>query len=197
MSATTVQDPGRPARPTGETTALRRWLRRSRGSGSGDDLRRENLRRLDDVRAVLERARDTLATGWVQDRWYVIATRPSTGPAGLFRLTTIGPRDVTGACLVGAVALAVQQRDARSDLLTAIGPALDYVWDALQETRGLGEPGVAGRAAPPDVRIARIRDVVRWNDRPGRTRDEVLAVLDVAVSHSIMTAMRQPGPAAA
>jgi len=46
------------------------------------------------------------------------------------------------------------------------------------------------------VRIARIRDVARWNDQQGRTRDQVLAVLDLAVSRIIMTAMREPATAA-
>jgi hypothetical protein len=41
----------------------------------------------------------------------------------------------------------------------------------------------------------RIRGLARWNDRPGRTRDEVLAVLDDASSRVIMAAMREPAPA--
>ena len=54
-------------------------------------------------------------------------------------------------------------------------------------------PGVAGRAAAPAVRAARVRDLTRWNDRPGRTRDEVLALIDLASSRAIMEAMQPVG----
>jgi hypothetical protein len=70
------------------------------------------------------------------------------------------------------------------------------VWDALQESRGWRGPGVASRAAPRELRLARIRDVARWNDQPGRTRDDALAMLDLAVSRVIMTAMRRTAGAA-
>jgi hypothetical protein len=37
-----------------------------------------------------------------------------------------------------------------------------------------------------------MREIVRWNDQPGRSRDKVLGVLDLAVSRVIMAAVRQP-----
>jgi hypothetical protein len=113
------------------------------------------------------------------------------GWAELLAAETIGPDDVAGACVVAALELAVRQRSARADLTVDGGPAVDFVWDALQETRGLPGPGVAGRAAPPDVRVARLRDLVHWNDRSGRTRDEVLRLLDLAISRVLMSAMQQ------
>lgn len=195
MAAPTVQDQSRSSRPRTGGTALQRWLRCMRESETEAGVRRKNLLRFDEVRGVLERARDTVASGWVQDRWYVLPARPGAGLAGLLRPTTIGPRDVTGACVVGAVALAAQRQDACRDLVIQTGPALDYVWDALQETRGRGGLGVAGRAAPREVRLARMRDITHWNDQSCRTRDEVLAVLDLAVSRVIMSAMAQPAPA--
>jgi hypothetical protein len=66
------------------------------------------------------------------------------------------------------------------------------LWDALQELRGTHLPGVAGRAAPPAVRAARVRDLTRWNDHPGRSRAEVLRLLDVASSRAIMEAVGSP-----
>jgi hypothetical protein len=42
--------------------------------------------------------------------------------------------------------------------------------------------------------VSRLRDIVRWNDEAGRTKVEVLTVLDDAASRAIMSAMR---PAAA
>jgi hypothetical protein len=138
-----------------------------------------------------------VANGWVQDRWYVERAQPNLGPAEALCPTTIRLQDISAVCLVGAVALAMQQPHGCGDLLIEGRSALDHLWHAMQEMPGLvGKPGAAGRMAPRGARIARIRDLTRWNDQPGRTRNEVLAVLDLAISRIIMTAMRQPAPAA-
>ena len=100
-------------------------------------------------------------------------------------------------CLVGAVALAARERNARADLTVDAGPTIDFAWHALQKHRGMGDSGVSCRAEPPELRLVRMRDLMRWNDQPGRTREEVLAVLDLGVSLAIMTAMRKPAPTAA
>jgi hypothetical protein len=140
-----------------------------------DDALPARLRRLGEVCEILDGARAILVDdGWVQNRWYGDQPAPATGPR---------------ACLVGAVVRAARGHDE-----TGAGPAIDVLWDALQESRGLAGPGVAGRAAPPQVRIARVRDLTRWNDRAGRTRDDVVGLLDLATSRTIMTAMRTPEP---
>jgi hypothetical protein len=41
---------------------------------------------------------------------------------------------------------------------------------------------VVGPAWPREVRLTRIRDIACWNDQPGPIRDQVLGVLDVAIS---------------
>jgi hypothetical protein len=151
---------------------LRRWRTRARADGEA-----ARLARLGEVCAVLDDARAIIGHGWLQDDWYV-----QTG----------GPGDAR-ACVVGAVVQATRRHDPAAGLLEA-GPALDVLWDALQEARGFGGPGVAGRAAPAELRAARIRDLTRWNDRPGRTHEEVLNLVDLAVSHAVMAAMR-PSPA--
>ena len=102
-----------------------------------------------------------------------------------------GLGDVAAACLVGAVVYAAQQRGSGDQLVKA-GPALDYLWDAWQESRGLGGTGVAGRAAPRELRMARVRDLTRWNDQPGRTREEVLGLVDLAASRAVMAAVNGP-----
>ena len=122
-----------------------------------------------DAYGVLRDARAVIERGWVQGRWVV--DRPSGD-------------DVAAACLVGAVVHTVRRRGATDDL-TAAGPALDLLWDAWNDSRGLGGPGVAGLAAPPAVRTARVRDLTRWNDQPGRTRADVLGLLDVAADRAI------------
>jgi hypothetical protein len=180
MTPTAVREQ-RDVRPAQRSTERPRarprgWRRRERD----EELRLAGLRRLDDVRCVLERARGTVREGWVQDRW---VGRPA--PAA-----TTGPDQAPQACLIGAVALALRERDARAKLTVDGGPAIDFVWDAVQQSRGATLPGVAGRAAPPEVRRARMREVAQWNDQRGRTRADVLAVLDLAISRVIMAAMR-------
>jgi hypothetical protein len=189
MTATTVREQRdvRSARRSIERprTRLRGWRRRERD----EEMRLAGLRRLDDVRCVLERARGTVSAGWVQNRWVVPAE-----PSAAERRAPAATRDqdpAPQACLIGAVALALHERDARAELTVDGGPAIDFVWDAVQETRGLALPGVAGRAAPPEVRRARMREVAQWNDQQGRSRADVLAVLDLAISHVIMAAMRR------
>jgi hypothetical protein len=136
-----------------------------------------------DVLAVLEHARAIVEAGWVQNRWTV--TRPAVdadGPTG--SPTGQGTGDAAAsACVVAAVAVAVRARDPRADLAVATGPAVAAVWDAVQG--GAGDRGAryrpaTGRAAPHAVRVARMRDLVQWNDRPERTRDDVVAALDRA-----------------
>src|SRR3954447_15123562 len=116
--------------------------------------------RAEEAYAVLSAARPLLECGWVQNRWY--AKMPQTD-TNRHRSAGEPPAGATvfGACLVGAVVRAAPRQDP-----VAAGPALDFLWDAWQETRGLGGPGVAGRSAPPEVRTARVRDLTRWNDQP-------------------------------
>jgi len=42
-----------------------------------------------------------------------------------------------------------------------------------------------------------VRTLTRWNDRAGRTREEVLAVVDRAISATIMNLMTAPRSAQA
>ena len=83
------------------------------------------------------------------------------------------------ACVVAAVALAVRARDPRADLAVHTGPALAYVWDEVFGGR------TAGRSAPHHVRVARMRELARWNDERGRTRDDVVAALDRAAARVV------------
>jgi hypothetical protein len=169
------------------------WLRRlCRPVAFKAGCQPDAFTRLNNVRAVLEQARETVARGWVQDRWYVVPRCAGGGSAGKLTAAEGAPKDVAGACVAGAIALAVRRRNARADLAVDAGPAIDYVWDAVQDASGgLDMPAVARRAWPREVRVSRIRDIARWNDEDGRSKAEVLAVLDDAVSRVIMSAMRQ------
>jgi hypothetical protein len=153
------------------------------------------LAQLNGQLAVLEGARAELETGWVQGGWW--ATRSKDGSARLATgyAAAGGPPDqVDGACLVGAIMRAGSQLSvagsdaARSD----IGRAVDAVYDALWASRGqpdVRQPGKLAPVPPPDVRLARVRTLTQWNDQAGRSQAEILAVVDRAISATIMDLM--------
>jgi hypothetical protein len=126
------------------------------------------------ARAMLERARALVEQGWVQDAFYVVrGRRGEPRPVSPFGLLLLTRSDVVGACLVGAVAhasSAVARRERRGQAALAV----DTLWSALT-----GEPVVD---AHPTARPARVRDLARWNDEPGRRREDVVALLDRALS---------------
>jgi len=81
---------------------------------------------------------------------------------------------------------------------SGISRAIDAVYDALWESRG--QPAAhAGPGLPPlpspQVRLAQVQTLTRWNDAEGRTGDEVLAVLDRAISHTMLSLAAMPAPA--
>ncbi|HEX8519583.1 MAG TPA: hypothetical protein VF667_08325 [Pseudonocardia sp.] len=142
-----------------------------------------------EILAVLQHARAIVEAGWVQNRW--TATRPSPaatpGPAAT-AVREVDGGAVASACVVGAVALAVRARDPRADLAVTTGPALAHLWDAVHGA-GPGRRGAAGRAAPPHERVARMRELARWNDERGRTRADVVAALDRAAARVVALAV--------
>jgi hypothetical protein len=99
------------------------------------------------------------------------------------------PAHVDGSCLVGALARGGPQ----------VGRAVDAVYDALWASRGQpGTPRVGGLppVPSPEVRTARVRTLTQWNDQAGRTQEEVLALVDSAISATIMDLMSAPRPPA-
>ena len=138
--------------------------------------------------AVLEGARAELEAGWVQGGWWSV-----TSAAGDRRLVTGdaggGPAHIDGACLVGALARGGPYA----------GRAVDAVYDALWASRGQASQAAPGGLPPvpaPEIRLARVRMLTQWNDRAERTQEEVLAVVDRAISATIMDLMSAPRPAA-
>ncbi|HEY6746806.1 MAG TPA: hypothetical protein VI357_13935 [Mycobacteriales bacterium] len=146
----------------------------------------ERVRRLEGTTALLERARALIAEGWVQDSFYVVRGRNGeTRPVSPFGLLLLNRSDVVGACLVGAVAHASSTVD-RHDRRGQAALAVDTLWQTL--TDGTGP---AGTSDPhPGARAARVRELARWNDEPTRCRDDVLGLLDRAVSRTILQSVR-------
>jgi hypothetical protein len=146
------------------------------------------LAQLNGQLAVLEGARAELEVGWVQGGWWSVTSaggeqRLVTGDAGGT------PAHVDGACLVGALARAGSSSD--------VGRAVDAVYDALWASRGQPTPAGLPPVPAPEVRRARVRTLTQWNDRAGRTQEEVLALIDRAISATIMDLMAAPRPAQA
>lgn len=140
------------------------------------DPAQEQLSRLHGTLALLERARALVAEGWVQDAFYLVQGRAGeTRAVSPFGLLLLSRTDVVGACLVGAVAhssAAVDRRERRSQAALAV----DTLWEVLE--------GGPVDTAYPAARSARVRDLARWNDEPGRSREDVLDLLDRAVSRT-------------
>jgi hypothetical protein len=155
------------------------------------DAELERVRQLEGARAVLEKARALIAEGWVQDAFYVVRGRNGESrPVSPFGLLLLTRTDVVGACLVGAIAHAsgsVDRRDRRGHAALAV----DTLWHTLSEDSTYDRlPGVLADAVHPAARAARVRELARWNDEPTRTREDVLGLLDRAVSRTIMHAVR-------
>ncbi len=155
------------------------------------DAELERLRQLEGARAVLERARTLIAQGWVQDAFYLVRGRNGESrPVSPFGLLLLTRTDVVGACLVGAVAHAsgsVDRRERRGQAALAV----DTLWHTLAEDPSYERvPTAPYDAVHPAARAARVRELARWNDEPVRSRDEVLGLVDRAVSRTILHSVR-------
>ena len=155
------------------------------------DAELERLRQLEGAQAVLERARTLIAQGWVQDAFYIVRGRNGESrPVSPFGLLLLTRTDVVGACLVGAVAHAsgsVDRRERRGHAAVAV----DTLWHTLAEDPSYERlPTAPYDAVHPAARAARVRELARWNDEPVRTRDEVLGLVDRAVSRTILQSVR-------
>jgi hypothetical protein len=153
------------------------------------------LARLNRQLAVLEGARAELEAGWVQGGWWTVSLSDGT-PRLVTGYAAAGdhPDRVDGVCLVGALVRAGSQLP---DAASHVGRAVDAVHEALWVSWGHpGAPLPCGLPPmpAPDVRRARVRTLTQWNDQAERTRPEVLALVDRAISATIMDLMSAPRP---
>jgi hypothetical protein len=132
------------------------------------------LAELHAARAIFADAAGLVRAAWIQDGWF--AYRDGQGHerlVGAYNLHEITGQQPTGACLVGAI---VQAGGGLPAARTGrVHRALDLTWQALF---GVVEP--VGYCPAPALRIARVRDLTRWNDRPSRTADDVTTLLEAA-----------------
>lgn len=151
-----------------------RARRRARRRLAEQDHLGARLAELTRIRELVAAAREVVAAGWVKDAWYV---RNDAQRVDLAQARRLGPVPVDQACLVGAILHAgggVSSADTQ-----LVQRTFDLTWHTAH--RPAGEP-VRWCPAPP-IRAQHLRDLVRWNDRPGRTGADVEALL-LAVEHA-------------
>lgn len=161
-------------------TVSRRSPFRSRTAQRGDErAERRRLARCDAVSArlaelhaigsVLTRAAEVVSHGWVQGGWFTVADPRGEVLLLAYDVRRPAEQPITGACLVGSIVHSSGE-PATSQLVQR---TLDLTWHALRDD--LDRPSVLCPAPP--VRAMRLRDLTRWNDRPGRSQDEVVDLL--------------------
>jgi hypothetical protein len=173
------------------------WRRRLRALAtarrSPDEAQRAGLERL---LAVLEAARAELSAGWVQDGWW---TSPAEGGEQILvtglAASLSAPPTVGAVCVAGALIRVGAGQGGDSEA----GRAIDVVYDALWEPRG--QPAATPErsvltVSSPQVRQAKVQALIRWNDAPGRTSDEVVAIVERAIARVIQNLAALPAPRA-
>lgn len=161
------------AGPTGRQG--RRERRRRRRALREQDRLSAKLAELHCIDTLLAEATHVVEHGWLQHGWFAFvdktgACRIVTGCTPRVR-RTLSPDQVVATCLVGAIVHAAGgPSEARSQLVQR---SIDLTWHALY--RGVHE-SVRWCPSSPE-RAGHVMDLVRWNDRPGRTPHEVTALL--------------------
>lgn len=161
--------------PAVTEAAPRRLSRHERRRLAEADRRTAQLAELDRIAGLLSAAGAIVARGWLQCGWYRYA-----GPDGALRTATTRPagrgeqEELAGAWLVGAILQAGGgPGEAHSQLVQR---TLDVIWHAA-----FADPGQPVRWCPPPAeRAIRIHELIGWNDRPGRTRAEVVELIETA-----------------
>jgi len=136
------------------------------------DRRMARLAELHTLRELVAEAAGIVAAGWVRGGWLVYVDERGD------RRVAVAPtehraegRPVVAACLVGAV---VQAGGGPGAARTQpVRRALELLWHTLD-----GDPRLPVRWCPaPEIHKAHVAALARWNDSPGRTTTEVLALL--------------------
>jgi hypothetical protein len=153
---------------------LSSWKRRRRLQR--DLARRDRsaaqLAELHQIRTFIVAAHALVGGGWVQNGWFAYRTdRDQLRATRGWDAYRNNRRPVAGACLVGAIA------HAGGGLATVDGQPVQRAFDLTWHTL-FGDRGSPVRYCPaPAVRVAHLRDLIRWNDDPHRAAAEVAALL--------------------
>jgi hypothetical protein len=170
LASTTTELP----QPRTAQNRLPRWTRqrRLRRDLASRDRAASQLAELHQIRTFIAAAHTLVRGGWVQHGLFAHRTerddlRATTG-RNAYRNNG---RPVAGACLVGAIT------HAGGGLATVDGQPVQRAFDLTWHTL-FGDHRCPVRYCPaPAVRTAHLRELIRWNDDPHRTRAEVAALL--------------------
>ncbi len=163
-------------------------------------------RRLDRIRDLLEQTRASLLRdGWTCGAWFsvdacagVASRADGAGGAGGDRgaVRPVGTQEafglldpgamVRGACLVGAMLRLVEDPDTAPSVSDAWA-CVDELHEAMHERMG-HDSLPPGRIYAHEQRRAHLRVLTAWNDAPGRRLEDVLDVIDRAVSRTMVGA---------
>jgi hypothetical protein len=164
---------GLPQPHTGQNR-LTRWRkqRRLRRDLARRDRAAAQLVELHQIRTFIAAAHVLVRDGWVQHALFAHRTdRAELRVATGWNAHRNNGRPVAGACLVGAIT------HAGGGLATVDGQPVQRAFDLTWHTL-FGDRGCPVRYCPaPAVRTAHLRELIRWNDDPRRTRAEVAALL--------------------
>ncbi|GAA3564163.1 hypothetical protein GCM10022197_19710 [Microlunatus spumicola] len=154
-----------------------------------DDPRVAWLRRLDRVQAALEQARaDLVEQGWTQRAWFAVDTGGTVRPATVAEsFDLVRPTStVGGACLVGALLRRAEDPD-RATTHADVWGAVDELYEALHERMG-HHAMPPGRVDTHARRHDKLGVLTAWNDERTTRREDVLDLLDRAVSRTLVGA---------
>jgi hypothetical protein len=165
------EQPGQLAEPG---PRRRREARRRRRDAARADRAAAARAELVEIRALLVQAQALLGQGWVQGTWF--AARPGAATGVPATTVPAGPGAPPAACLVGAVVLAAGGPDAVHRQATQ--RSLDLLWHCLHRA---SEPGLVRWLPAPALRTLQVQDLTGWNDAPGRSLADVLALVDAAI----------------
>jgi hypothetical protein len=153
----------------------RRDRKRLRRALRDQDRLSAKLAELSRIDALLADAAHVVEQGWMQHGWFAYVD-----PSGVRHTVTgctpritrrLSPEQVVSTCLVGAIVHAGGgPSEARSQLVQR---TIDVAWHT--SFRGAHEP-IRWCPSPPE-RAGHVMDLVRWNDRQGRTSHQVAALL--------------------
>ena len=161
--------------PASQAGLRARFTRLQRRRLAGYDRMGAQLAELHSIQALLAEATTAVGAGWVQHGWF--AYRDKLGNqrlAGPHNLQLVTGRPVTGACLVGAIVLAGGGMSAARS--QSVHRALDLTWHALFRA----ETAPVSFCPASALRVAQVRDLTCWNDRPYRRVRDVTTLLQSA-----------------
>ena len=148
-----------------------RAARRERRRLVRQDRLSAHLAELHHIQTLIADARTVVCGGWVQNGWFTYRDEEGVEYTATTQdLPLVEDRPVTGACLVGAiVAAGGGPQEARTQ---PVQRALDLTWHTLY-----GGHQRVHWCPSPQARTDHMCDLTRWNDQPGRTPQEVTALL--------------------